>query len=200
MSWRSVLAQHSAGVVVAALFHLMVPAVGVAEALQGAWLDSEPKQWNKAGASLPHAPVQDRSRIPSICKSSRPTGNSEERAVASAGWMVFKSVRNGRGITIVSASGTLDGMCRPDAYQNFVFLNGRFAGTISPGLMGARADGASVSIAFPRSRKIVVQFVRYRDSDPRCCPSRMSEGVFDVINQGGRPVLVFISAKSKTPS
>ena len=42
----------------------------------------------------------------------------------------------------------LDGMCRPNLYQDFVFVDGKFARTLSPSLMNARSDGASQKVRF----------------------------------------------------
>src|SRR5690242_6098963 len=79
----------------------------------GAWLDSHPKPWNRPEMRLPHAPAIDH-EIPSICKPlPRRTGTPEERAVTNAGWLVFTSLQDGRGVTVVGASADLDGMCRP---------------------------------------------------------------------------------------
>src|SRR5262245_47920855 len=108
----------------------------------GAWLDSQPKSWNRPGIPLPRAPKVDQEHIPPVCKPlPHRTGTPEEHAVTDAGWFVFTSLRDSHGITVVGASSDFDGMCRPNQYQDFVFVGGKFAGTLSPILMGARSDG-----------------------------------------------------------
>src|SRR5262249_25662712 len=86
----------------------------------GPLLDSQPKLWNRPGIRLPRAPEVDRDEIPSICKPlPHRTGTPEERAVTAAGWLVFTSLRDDHGIAVVGASADLDGMCRPNQYQDF---------------------------------------------------------------------------------
>src|SRR5262249_12416793 len=120
---------------------LMTASTMLAQNPSGAWLDFQPKPWNRPGMAVPHAPVIDH-QTPAICKPlPHRTGTPEERAVTTVGWLVFTSLRDGHGVTVVGASADLDGMCRPNQYQDFVFVDGKFAGTLSPILMGARSDG-----------------------------------------------------------
>jgi hypothetical protein len=172
------------------------------------WLDQPVKRWNKAGASIPHAP-RDPSRldeIPPICKTApKAPKTAEERAIAAAGWMIFGSfdsaersnVNRGRDrIVVVGAMANMDGMCRPDLYQNFVFVDGAYAGTLSPGLMNARSDGSSVRINFPAPGQITADFTRYTEKDPLCCPSRISEAVFEVKRERGKPVIAAVAVNT----
>ena len=69
---------------------------------------------------------------------------------------------------------TLDGMCRPNPYQYFAFVRGKFAGTLSPGLIRDRSDGSVNKVSFAGRGKIVAAFSRYTAADPLCCPSRIS--------------------------
>jgi hypothetical protein len=165
----------------------------------GEWLDSPAKPWNRPGQSVPRAPEDlDRDEIPPICGSSgRPAATAEERVVALAGWRLFASSRDGRGVTVIGGAGTVDGMCRPDLYQEFVFVNGTFAGTVSPILMNARSDGGAVKITFPAAVEILVEFSRYTDKDALCCPSRISEGTFEVRYEGGKPVVVLTGIRTR---
>src|SRR5262245_34448001 len=129
----------------------------IAQNPSGDWLDSHAKSWNRPGMVLPHAPDIDQDEIPPMCKPlPHRTATPEERALTTRGWLVFASVQDGHGITVVGASANLDGMCRPDQYQDFVFVGGKFAGTLSPTLMGARSDGGAVKISFPGPDKILV--------------------------------------------
>src|SRR5262245_11835167 len=164
----------------------------------GVWLDSQPKPVNRRGMPLPHAPDIDQDEIPSICKPlPRRTGTPEERAVTAAGWLVFTSLPDGHGVTVVGASADLDGMCRPNQYQDFVFVDGKFAGTLSPLLMGARSDGGAVKISFPGLSKILVEFDRYTARDPLCCPSRISEAIYEVRKEAGQPVVILTSVRTR---
>ena len=138
------------------------------------WLDQPLANWNKAGAPVPAAPAPEESltAVASRCRLTPPT-TGPARAVAAAGWMPFNYF--GQPITqdnveIVGGMTGADGMCRPTRYNVFVFVAGRFAGTLSPALMTSREDGSSgaVRLAPP---EITVEFARYAPRDPLCCPS-----------------------------
>jgi hypothetical protein len=149
-------------------------------------------QWNRPGGAIPNAPENaDREEIPKICMEGRPLPKTaQERAAARAGWMLFATFDDRHGLTVIGAAANFDGMCRADQYQDFVFVNGKFAGTLSPKPMGARSDGSSITITFPATGKIVATFDRYVPRDPLCCPSRISEGEYAIGERAGNPIVV----------
>jgi hypothetical protein len=168
------------------------------------WLDAQRKQWNRAGASIPKVKPPfaetDLKELRGRCDASRQRPDSaapEVRTVASRGWTVFRSQTDFHGLVVVSAQQDYDGMCRPLGYQDFVFVNGVFAGTLSPKAMDARSDGASVTISFPGEGKLSAGFVRYAEKDPLCCPSRISEAAFEIRTVGGKPVVVLMDVRTR---
>jgi hypothetical protein len=166
----------------------------------GAWLDAAPVQWNRPGATLPRLPHDAQRNItPEYCKAhERPVSSQEERAVAGAGWIIFASFHGGNGVTVVGGALSEDGMCRPDPYQHFVFVRGRFAGTLSPRLMRARSDGSLNKVDFTGPGKIVADFSRYTGADPLCCPSRISEATYEVRERSGRPVVILVGVRTRS--
>ena len=92
---------------------------------------------------------------------------------------------------------SMDGMCRPDMYQYFVFVDGVYAGTLSPRLMDSRSDESAVAIRFPAPGKIAADFTRYSEKDPMCCPSRMTELTFEIAREKGKAVVSWIAAKTR---
>jgi len=91
---------------------------------------------------------------PQYCKAhERPVSSDEERAVADAGWIVFASFHGGNGVTAVGGALSEDGMCRPDPYQHFIFVRGKFAGTLAPRVMRARSDGSLNKVDFTGPEK-----------------------------------------------
>ena len=96
--------------------------------------------------------------------------------------------------TPVSLRGTaaVDGMCRPSQYQGFVFVNGTFAGTLSPHVMADRSDGALALFAFTifGEDSFYATYARYSDDDPLCCPHASTEVRFSVTKKGGASVIV----------
>jgi hypothetical protein len=88
-------------------------------------------------------------------------------------------------------------MCRPDPYQHFVFVRGKFAGTLSPRLMRARSDGSLNKVNFTGPGKIVADFSRYTGADPLCCPSQISEATYEVRERSGRPVVILVGVRTR---
>jgi len=175
------------------------PALASAEDRAGAWLDSAPIQWNEPGISLPKLPQDvNRNITPDYCKAYEPSVSSqEERAVADAGWIVIASSQGGNRMTVVVGAGSEDGMCRPDPYQNFVFVRGKFAGTLSPGLMRARADGGVNKVEFAGPRRIMAYFSRCTGTNPLCCPSRVSDATYEIRERSGKPDLVLVRVQTR---
>ncbi|PYM44502.1 MAG: LppP/LprE family lipoprotein, partial [Candidatus Rokuibacteriota bacterium] len=95
-------------------------------------------------APVPEAPPPqgDPADTPRCKEQVRVPGSSTDRAVASRGWTLLGPATTSGATTIVLAATSVDGMCRPLSYQAFVFVKGRFAGTLSPVPMDSREDGA----------------------------------------------------------
>jgi len=121
----------------------------------------------------------------------------EELAVAGRGWMLFGNFHDNSGTVVIGAMANLDGMCRVDMYQDFVFVKGIYAGTLSPKLMNARSDGGSVTIGFSKPGGITARFNRYTEKDPLCCPSRISEATYEIQQTGGKPAVALISVQTR---
>ena len=87
------------------------------------------------------------------------------------------------------ATASADGMCRPNGFQAFVFVNGVFAGTLSPVLMNARTDGsiASLNVSIFNAGEISADFARYSDQDPLCCPHGTTNVLYQI---KAKPALV----------
>jgi len=142
--------------------------------------------------ALPAAPVSDFSGNEAFCSGqARPAETADDNAVVSAGWTLFGSYQSGWGVRVVGARAGLDGMCRPMDYQYFVFVNGRFAGTVSPFAMGSRSDGsASPPSMSGGGKNLDVSFARYAAADPLCCPSSTTYVSYHIDTSGGAPLLV----------
>ena len=92
-----------------------------------------------------------------------PPASGPARAIAAAGWMPFNYF--GQPITqdnveIVGGVTGADGMCRPTQFNVFVFVAGRFAGTLSPALMTSRRGRILGKIDDEQSRAIAGRGVR----------------------------------------
>ncbi|MFT3743381.1 MAG: LppP/LprE family lipoprotein [Pyrinomonadaceae bacterium] len=83
-------------------------------------------------------------------------------------------------VTVVNGMAGADGMCRPSLYNTFVFVGGRFAGTLSPTTMESRSDGSLSRATLNSPENITAEFSRYRSSDALCCPSQTSFVTYSV--------------------
>lgn len=151
-------------------------------AVDAAWLDQAPANWNRRMAPLPR-PVSSLAaeQFSEHCRfSARQPIGPAEHALARAGWKLFGIVLSYGDTQIITAMSGTDGMCRPLGYQAFVYSEGRYAGTLSPVAMNSRTDGA-LTVTRPESpMRIVAEFLRYRETDPLCCPTRTSRVTYEV--------------------
>ena len=160
------------------------------------WLDAPvTKQWNRPGRVVPRAPRG--AGLDPHCKADyKSVGASvgnDERSVAKAGWILTVPRIAHNDIAVVQGQASNDGMCRPLEYQEFVFVDGKFAGTLSPVLMHSRMDGAAGNIRVPGDGRIVADFLRYGERDPLCCASRTTMVEYEIVAVDGK-VLVAVKA------
>ena len=115
------------------------------DTLGPAWLDqAAPVNWNGPRNPLPVAPPPPSAAPPDprCLETLRPPETAEDQQVSAAGWGLVGQFTGGWGLRIVTGQSGFDGMCRPLSYQVFVFSGGTYAGTMSPGPMDSRTDGA----------------------------------------------------------
>lgn len=159
-----------------------LPSTSRAQGTVATWLDQPaPAAWNKAGASIPAAPPMTGETPNARCRElARPSESPEDRQVRDRGWDLVGAYQGGWQIRVVRGTAGYDGMCRPRSYQDFVFVRGVFAGTLSPQPMDSRTDGALNQVTLRNSTELVVTYARYAASDALCCPSRTTTVVFTV--------------------
>lgn len=164
---------------------------GVAQA-DGGWLDATPQQWNNPGASVPAAPQGD--NLDRCAQQERQPTGAEESQVAAAGWRLesYWPMQQSGKVSVVVATASYDGMCRPWAFNAFVFSDQKFAGTLAPAPMNSREDGVlrGTPVVQPDGW-ITAEFTRYAPDDPLCCPSRgVSTVTYRIIGDPGMPYAV----------
>jgi hypothetical protein len=167
------------------------PAMLSAQEQWSFWLDEPLANWNKARAPIPKAPNKLAPMEISRCQPlSRKPATREDRAVAKANWVLFGAVVTFSGTTIVMGESGVDGMCRPLGYQVFVFVDGHFAGTLSPYPMNSREDGSLQPVELYRPDNLLGRFSRYKEADPLCCPSAVSTVGFEIVRGASGPLVV----------
>jgi hypothetical protein len=169
----------------------IVAAIAVAMTLLAAsapasWLDAKtPSNWNVAGAALPASPgARDAELAPGgrCAAFARPATSPEDRALRARGWTLVGPYQRFGSTVVMMATASADGMCRPNGFQAFVFVNGVFAGTLSPAAMNARTDAsiASLNVSIFGAGEISADFARYSDQDPLCCPHGSTNVLYHV--------------------
>jgi hypothetical protein len=158
---------------------------------QGSWLDQPAgsDNWNYAGMPVPVAAVQPAEDRPPNCgQDVRWAETYEDQVLEQHGWLLLGAYQAGWGTKVVYGQSGFDGMCRPTGYQGFVFVDGVFAGTVSPMPMDSRSDGAETDTHLFARDRLVVRYNRYAASDPLCCPSASSTVIFDIHETPDGPV------------
>ncbi len=149
------------------------------------WLDQpKPASWNKAGSTIPSAPKVE-GAIDARCReSARPPQLPEDKRVREQGWTLVGAYQGGWDVILIRGTAGYDGMCRPRQFQDFVFVRGAFAGTLSPQPMDSRTDGALQQVSLLSSSKLTAEYARYAPGDALCCPSKTTTVVFDITADG----------------
>ncbi|NJL48320.1 MAG: LppP/LprE family lipoprotein [Leptolyngbyaceae cyanobacterium SM2_5_2] len=155
----------------------------------GVWLD-EAANWNQVGASIPQAPAFEATNLADCQHTVRPAVLPEDEQVEAAGWTLTDSAQIYGDTVLITGMANADGMCRPFAYQVFVFTDGDFSGTLSPIPMNSREDGSLFDLDLYRDGFISAAFNRYQPEDAQCCASRESRLFYEVDVSTNPPVLV----------
>ena len=172
-----------------------------AQARSPSWLDAAMKNWNVPGSALPRA-EPNAETIPELARrcSYLPLlrNTAGERALADAGWVPFhvfdKQIVQGD-VEIIGGLAAADGMCRPADYNVFIFVGGRFAGTLSPAQMISREDGTVAGGIRLSGDVIAAEFSRYLDKDALCCPSGRVRVQYRIDRKSNPPVVVPVSVQ-----
>jgi hypothetical protein len=170
------------------------PGIGRAQAVVS-WLDDpKPASWNRSGLPIPTAP-KTLGAVDARCRAlARPPQLEEDERLRDQGWDLVGAYQGGWQILVIRGAASYDGMCRPRQYQDFVFVRRVFAGTLSPGVMDSRTDGALARVSLENERRILAEYQRYAAADPLCCPSRTTRIVFEIAQDA--PVVRPVSAST----
>jgi hypothetical protein len=182
-------------IVVLLLISFLVLATNERASADGAWLSpSRPTNWNTPGM-LPPVPLSNEHGFSNdyCLRYIRSPETADDYTLTDSGWILSGNIISGRGIKLVFAVSYFDGMCRSGGYQVFAFVNEVLAGTVSPFPMSARFDASAVDWGIDFDRTIWVDFVRYSDRDPLCCPSFRTKVTYRIEAVSDLSVLIPIS-------
>jgi hypothetical protein len=184
----------------AALIGCLGSAASARQTPAAGWLDRPLTAWNKPGAPIPAAQAVEEGKAALIkrCGVTRPAATAPEQALDAAGWITFwnfdqQLVRDG--VEIVGGMSAADGMCRPAGYNLFVFVDGRYAGTLSPETMVSRTDGSSGAVRMPLPQ-LTAEFSRFTPTDPLCCPSSRVTVRYRIDRPSAGPVVIPVDVRT----
>lgn len=160
-------------------------AVGRPQEKRGSWLDqAKPASWNTPGAAIPAAPKVQGPADPRCKETARPPQLDEDTRVHEQGWTLVGAYQGGWDVLVIGGTAGFDGMCRPLQFQDFVFVRGAFAGTLSPHPMDSRTDGALERVSLQGAARLTAEYARYDAKDALCCPSRTTQVSFEISKDG----------------
>jgi hypothetical protein len=121
-----------------------------------------------------------------MCASS---GGRSTWTSSAAGRALYGGDTRGWGVVVVPALAGIDGQCRPQLYQHFVFVDGLFAGTAAPLPMSPQGDGALASLSLAQADRLVAVFWRYAPGDAPGSPSGRTELDLGIARSGAGSVV-----------
>lgn len=181
---------------------MLVSTAAFAQAPKPTWLDRPLANWNSPGRPLMRAIPRNGTIAETAkrCSLQVLRNTAGERALADAGWLPFHPFDRQivqRDVEIVGGMAGADGMCRPIDFNVFVFVNGRPAGTLSPGVMASRTDSSIAGgIRLGGDEAITADFSRFTADDPLCCPSSRVTVAYRIDRTTTLPVVVPVSVRT----
>jgi LppP/LprE lipoprotein len=169
-------------------------------AAQAGWLDRPLASWNQSVARIPAAPKgsEPLSTLDRRCGSSALASSTTAEAIRKAGWVPFlhlDRVIAQDGIEVLGGMSAASPGCEATVFNLFVFVAGRYAGTVAPVAMTQRQDGAAGAVRLTGAETLTTEFARYTPTDSECCPSSRVRVSYRIDRAGDRPMLVAIDTR-----
>jgi hypothetical protein len=168
-------------------------------AAQTAWLDQPLTGWNAPGSALPKGAADEAARADAVKRCALVAAASDAgRTLEGAGWIAQPHLDRplvNDDVEIVAGLSSLDASCGPAVFNLFVFVGGRFAGTLSPGLMSPRKDAAAGPVRFVNDG-ISAEFARYKPGDSDCCPTARVAVRYRIDRSPAGPSVVPVSVRT----
>ena len=171
----------------------------VAAPTLGAQLDGPLFNWNRGGSTTPPTPpMRAQPDLLARCKLAAPQPpTAADGIIARAGWLPFlhqdRPVARGD-VTVVAGLSDVTASCEPAAFQLFVFVGDRYAGTLAPEPMTTGRATVAGAVRLTGDDAITVEFARYVSTDSECCPSSRGRVTYR-INRGDTPLVQPMEAR-----
>jgi hypothetical protein len=159
------------------------------------WLDRPMTSWNQPGRAVPVAQpgTESQGTLARRCGSSSLSSSTTAGTLRKAGWVPFLHFDRAiarDGAEVIGGMTTAGPGCEPTVFNLFVFVDGRFAGTISPAVMTQNRDGVAGAVRITRADSLTAEFARYTTKDTECCPSSRVRVTYRIERAGSQPALV----------
>jgi hypothetical protein len=190
----------AAGVLTGVAVLLASTALARQSAEKTSWLDRPLTNWNQADRlpAAASAAGEDPDALRTRCGITRGE-SAAHRALEESGWMPYHHLDREltRGdVEILAGMTTADEACQPTHFQIFVFVQGRFAGTLSPQPMTAGRDGFAGAVRIIEADTISSEFARFRQGDASCCPTSRMTVRFRIDRAGGQALVVPVDVRT----
>ncbi len=171
---------------------------GVQVFAQSDWLDQNPlPSWNSRSRAILETKKISPAELKRCNVAVRQPTLPADFLLTKMNWTLVGAAQVFGKTTVVTTADGFDGMCRPLGIIARVFVGNRVAGTLSPGQMDSRTDGSLVNVQLTGEKNLTAEYVRYRKSDPLCCPYK-TEAVTFVIKPDGANFLLVPELKIDT--
>jgi hypothetical protein len=147
---------------------------------------------------MPPTASETRPALARRCATRVATGGAVDALLTKGGWLPFLHVD--RRITrddveVVGGMAAAGPACEPTVFNLFVFVDGRFAGTLSPSSMSTSRDGAAGSVRLTGQDAMTAEFARYAATDSECCPSSVVRVSYRIQRDGPAAVIEAVEAR-----
>ena len=163
--------------------------------LAAGWLDRPMAGWNQPASPVPTSRIEANSQgsLERRCSAPPTASASAVDAVRKARWVPYLHLDRaivGNDIEVIGGMTGATQECQPLYYNLFVFVGGRFAGTVSPAMMAPSRDGAAGAVRITGPDALTVEFARFMSGDAECCPSSRLRVTYRIDKSGAGPTLV----------
>lgn len=154
------------------------------------WLDAKPMpSWSERSREILQTKKISNGELKRCGMVVRPATLAVDKILAKQGWTLVGDAQIFGKVTAVTVATGFDGMCGPLGYQALVFVGNSVAGTLSPGPMDSRTDSSLTNVKLLSETSLVADYVRYKEGDALCCPSKTNTVTFRIDADGNKWLL-----------
>jgi len=171
-----------------------ITAAAVSAQAAAGWLDRPMTSWNQQAAGVPVAQkgAEAQAALDRRCGSSTLGTSPTANPIRKAGWVPFlhqdRSIARDD-VDVIGGMSAASPGCEPTVFNLFVFVGGRFAGTLSPMVMTQNRDGAAGAVRVTSADALNAEFARYTATDTDCCPSSRVRVTYRIDRTSARPTI-----------